>query len=166
MHIQRILLCLIVVMGAGCSSPEEADSKAQHEALMRQVLELIDQRQLDDAFALYAEDYVYHGPGGTELRGRDEIRGLWMDFLNAFPDLRSTVDDMIVEGDKLVLRWTIRGTHKGEFLGVPPSNNSIELPINEIFRISNGQLVEAWDQWDRLHLFQQIGGIPDSARVE
>ena len=173
MLIHRLLMCFMVIALAGCSPSEEAqvtatmpDSNAANEALIREVLELIDQRQLDAAFELYAEDYIYHGPGGMEIKGRDGIRGLWMDFLNAFPDLRSTVDDMVIQGDKLVLRWTIRGTHTGEFLGVPPSHNPIALPITEIFRIADGQLVEAWDQWDRLHLFAQIGGIPESMQVD
>ena len=94
------------------------------------------------------------------MRGRDQIRGLWDVFLNAFPDLHSTVDDVISEGDKLVLRWTIQGTHTGEFLGVPASNNSMSLSVTEVFRIADGQLVEAWDQYDRLGLMEQIGGVP------
>ena len=173
MQIHRLVLCLVIMVAAGCSTPEEAQvredkisSAEQNEALIRQVLELIDERKLDAAFELYAVDYIYHGPGGMELKGRDGIRGLWNDFLTGFPDLSSTVDDMISQGDKLVLRWTIHGTHTGEFLGVPPSNNRITLPINEIFRIADGQLVEAWDQWDRMHLMQQIGAIPESAPVE
>ena len=173
MRIYRFLFWAVIMVAAGCSAPEELQvtedrvaSAAQNEALIRQVLELIDERQLDAAFELYAVDYIYHGPGGMELNGRDGIRGLWMDFLTGFPDLSSTVDDMVVQGDKLVLRWTIQGTHTGEFLGLPPSNNRIILPINEIFRIADGQLVEAWDQWDRLHLFEQIGAMPNSVQID
>ena len=69
---------------------------------------------------------------------------------------------MISKGDKLVLRWTIQGTHTGEFLGVPASNRKITLPMTEIFRIANGQLAEAWDQYDRTHLMEQIGAVPAS----
>ncbi len=60
------------------------------------------------------------------------------------------------QDDKIVLRWTIRGTHSGEFLGYPPSNNKITLPITEIFRVSDGQLVEAWDQWGHKYLEEQL----------
>ena len=173
MQIHRLMFCLVIMVAAGCSTPVEEQatedrtaSVAQNEALIREVLELIDARKMDAALELYAADYIYHGPGGMELRGRDGIRGLWADFLTGFPDLSSTVDDMISQGDKLVLRWTIHGTHTGEFLGVPASNNKITLPITEIFRIADGQLVEAWDQWDRMSLMQQIGAIPESAPVE
>ena len=141
-------------------------STKQNEALIIQVLDLINDRQMDAAFELYAEDYIYHGPGGIELRGREGIRGLWIEFLTGFPDLSSTVDEIILQGDKIVLRWTVRGTHTGEFFGVPASNNQIILPITEIFRVSNGQLAEAWDNWDRMYLTQQIGAIPESWLVE
>ena len=67
---------------------------------------------------------------------------------------------MVSEGDKLVLRWRIEGKHTGEFLGVAPTNAEINISITEIFRIANGQLAEAWDQYDRLDLMQQIGAIP------
>ena len=172
MQLHRLAV-LVVIVAAGCSESKEAQvtedrlaSAAQNEALMRQVLDLIDERELDAAFELYAPDYIYHGPGGRELRGRDGIRGLWEVFLTGFPDLSSTVDDIISEGDKLVLRWTIEGTHTGEFLGTPPSNKKITLPMTEIFRVADGQLAEAWDQYDRLHLMQQIGAIPELAPLK
>ena len=169
MQAHRVLLSVIVVAIAACSAPgdtqvgeSETTPEEQNEALVRQVLELMNDRNLDAAFELYAPDYIYHGPGGQELRGRDGIRELWMVFLDAFPDLHSTVDDVIAKGDKLVLRWTIQGTHTGEFLGNPPSNKQMSLPVIEIFRIADGQLVEAWDQYDRQHLMEQIDAIPAS----
>ena len=165
MKIHRSILCVVAIFAVGCSTPDvqetEDKTASENEAVIRQVLELISQRRLDAAFELYSEDYIYHGPGGMEVRGRDGIRGLWEVFLKAYPDLTSTVDDVITQGDKLVLRWTIIGTHTGEFLGIPASNKKINLPIIEIFRIADGQLVEAWDQWDRLHLAQQIGAVPE-----
>ena len=132
----------------------------QNEAVVRRVLELIDERRLDEAFELYAIDYVYHGPGSQGLRGRDGIRGLWEVFLDGFPDLRSTIEDMFSARDKVVLRWRIEGSHTGKFRGVAPTNRKIALSVTEVFRMADGQLVEAWDQYDRLDLMQQIGAIP------
>ena len=137
-------------------------STESNEVLIRQVLTLIDERRLDEAFELYSSDYVYHGPGGQELRGRDGIRGLWELFLGGFPDLSSTIDDVISQGDKLVLRWKVQGTHTGEFLGIAATNKKITLPVTEIFVIANGQLIEAWDQYDRMHLLEQIDAVPGS----
>jgi predicted ester cyclase len=139
---------------------KDAQSAESNRNLIRQVLNLIDERKLDEAFELYALDYVYHGPDGEILEGRDGIRGLWEVFLVGFPDLHSTVEDIVTEGDKLVLRWRLEGTHSGEFMGVAPSGAKVNLRITEIFRIANGQLVEAWDQYDALGLMQQIGAIP------
>ena len=132
-------------------------------AVINQVMELINDRNLDEAFELYDPDYIYHGPGGQELRGRDGIRGLWEAFLTAFPDLTASVDEAISEGNSVALRWAVRGTHTGEFLGIPASNKPITLPITEVFRVENGILVEAWDQYDRLHLMEQIGAAPPQA---
>jgi steroid delta-isomerase-like uncharacterized protein len=167
MHSSRLLILTLIYALSNFfpfsdveAGQDGVDSAEQNRALVRQVLELIDQRKLDEAFELYAQDYIYHGPGGQELRGRDGIRGLWEVFLIGLPDLHSTIEDMVSEGDKLVLRWRIEGTHTGEFLGVAPTNAEINLGITEIFRIANGQLAEAWDQYDRLDLMQQIGAIP------
>ncbi len=167
MQLQRFPLIILAFAIGGCSVPNDAEMKQeqitsveQNEAVVRQVLALIGERNLDEAFELYALDYMYHGPGGQELRGRDGIRGLWEIWLVGFPDLHTTVEDMVSAGDKVVLRWRIEGTHTGEFLGVAPSNVEITIGITEIFRVANGQLVEAWDQYDGLGLMQQIGAIP------
>lgn len=166
MQLMRIPLIILAFSIGGCSVPNDAEMKQdqvtsveQNEAVVRQVLALIDERNLDAAFELYALDYIYHGPAG-ELRGRDSIRGLWGVFLTGFPDLHATIEDMISEGDKVVLRWRVEGTHTGEFMGIAPSNMKITLGITEIFRVADGQLVEAWDQFDQLSLMQQIGAIP------
>lgn len=171
MYLRNVLIILAFALAA-CDAPNsaemstdsaqlEAQSQAeQNKAIGRQIFKLLNERKLDEAFALYAEDYIYHGPGGTELRGRQAIRDLWGIFFVGFPDLQTTVDDMIVEGDKLAVRWRIEGTHTGEFMGIAPTNRRIEIGLNEIFRIENGQSAEAWDQYDMYGLMQQIGAIP------
>jgi steroid delta-isomerase-like uncharacterized protein len=166
MQLRPFQLIIFALVIGGCSVPNDAEvaqetatSAEENEAVIRQVLALIDERNLDEAFELYAIDYIYHGPTG-ELRGRDGIRGLWEVFLTGFPDLHSTIEDVVSKGDKVVLRWRLEGTHTGDFLGIAPSNKNITLGVTEIFRVANGQLVEAWDQYDRLGLLQQIGAIP------
>ena len=138
-------------------------SEEDNKALTRHVVDLINRREMDSAFELYTPDYIYHGPGGQELRGRDGIRGLWAVFLAGFPDLQASVDEIIAEADLLTLRWTVRGTHAGEFLGIAATGKRMALPITEVFRIVDGQLSEAWDQYDRLHLLEQIGAAPAPA---
>ena len=167
MQLQRIPLIILAFSIGGCSVPNDAEmaqvittSVEQNEAVLHQVIELIDERNLDEAFELYALDYIYHGPGGQELRGRAGIRGLWEVWLAGFPDLHSTIEDTVSEGDRVVMRWRIEGTHTGEFLGVPPSNAKVNVGVTGIFRVANGQLVECWDQYDALGMMQQIGAIP------
>lgn len=129
-------------------------------AAINRVATLINDRRLDEASEFYDRDHRYHGPGGQELTGRGGIRELWELFLEAFPDLTASVDEAICEGDKVAFRCTVRGTHTGEFLGIPASRRSITLPVTEVCRFGNGTLLEAWDQYDRLHLLEQIGGAP------
>ncbi len=78
----------------------------------------------------------------------------------AFPEMQITVEDMIAEGDKVVVRWIGHGTHKGEFLGIAPSGNQVTFRGVIIVRIAGGKVVEHWDYNDKLGLMQQLGVIP------
>lgn len=127
------------------------------ELLIRRILQLVNEQRLDEAFSFYAIDHIYHGPGGQELKGRARIRNLWELFLSGFPNLSCTVDEVISVGANLVLRWTLHGTHTGQFIGVAATQKKITLPVIQIFRIDDGQLIEAWGQYDRLHPMEQIG---------
>ena len=135
-------------------SPEE------NMALIVRIIDLINARRLDEAVELYDPDYINHGPGGQELQGRDGIRGLWNLFLQAFPDMTISVDEAICQGNNVALRWLLTGSHRGEFLGIPATNKSVTLRGLEMFQIDSGKLREAWDQYDRLHLLEQIGAAP------
>ncbi len=78
----------------------------------------------------------------------------------AFPEMQITVEDMIAEGDKVVVRWIGHGTHKGEFLGIAPSGEQVTFRGVNIVRIAGGKVVEHWDYNDQLGLMQQLGVIP------
>jgi predicted ester cyclase len=81
-------------------------------------------------------------------------------YRTAFPDYACTVDDQIAEGDKVVTRWTVRGTQQGELMGIPPTGKQVTLPGVVIDRIAaNGQLVETWLQADVLGMLQQLGVV-------
>jgi steroid delta-isomerase-like uncharacterized protein len=136
-------------------------SAEENKDLVRRCIEAVNERDSSAAGQTYAEGYIYHGPGGQEIRGREGLMGMWAVFLDAFPDLKATIDDIVAEGDKVTLRWTIRGTHTGEFQGIAPTNNQITMPIIEIFRIEGGFLAEAWDMYDQLSFMQQIGAVPE-----
>jgi steroid delta-isomerase-like uncharacterized protein len=78
-------------------------------------------------------------------------------FVAGFPDLRFTIDDTVSEKDKMVVSWTVTGTHKGEFLGVAPTNKKVSVSGITIHEISNGKILESVAIWDALGLFQQLG---------
>jgi predicted ester cyclase len=86
-------------------------------------------------------------------------------FRAAFPDMRLTEEDMIAEGDRVVDRVTVRGTHEGELMGVLPSGNPVEFMETHISRIADGKIVERWGQWDAMGIMQQIGAIPEPGQA-
>jgi predicted ester cyclase len=79
---------------------------------------------------------------------------------SAFPDVEATIEDMIAEGDTVCFRVTVRGTHRGEFMGVPPSGNQVTFSVQNIYRFRDGKVVERWSNADLLGLMVQIGAIP------
>ncbi len=108
----------------------------------------------------YATDVVYHGGGGEEIRGIKDYKQSTSESYNASPDLHFTIDDMVVEGDKVVVRYTMTGTIKGEFMGISPTNKKVTIWGINIYRIVGGKFVEGWERSDTLGLMQQLGIEP------
>jgi steroid delta-isomerase-like uncharacterized protein len=77
----------------------------------------------------------------------------------AFPDWRYTIEDTVAEGDRVAVRWTARGTHQGEFMGIPPTGKQSTLTGINIFRIEDGRIGEYWHNFDMLGWLQQLGAI-------
>jgi steroid delta-isomerase-like uncharacterized protein len=110
---------------------------------------------------VYAADLVWHEPD-RDLRGYEEAKQFIAMHTTAFPDLNATVEDVIAEGDKVVTRWTIRGTHQGEMEEFgPPTGKQAELQGISIHRIEGGKIVEEWNRYDNLSLLQQLGLAPE-----
>ncbi len=81
-------------------------------------------------------------------------------YLRAFPDADITIEDQLVEGDRVVTRWTGRGTQTGEFMEMPPSGKKVAVPGVQIDRFSGGKIVEEWTLFDQLGMLQQLGAVP------
>ncbi|HVT60589.1 MAG TPA: ester cyclase [Thermoanaerobaculia bacterium] len=94
-------------------------------------------------------------------RGPDAIRQLILFYHLAFTDIRVTIDQMIAEGDLVATRWTARGKHKGDLLGIPPSDHDTVTSGIDMLRIKGGKIVEGWVSWDTLSLLEQLAA--DSA---
>ncbi len=135
----------------------EEENKARHR---RVIEEVFNQGDLSVVPELFAENYVSHGPTGAdsdEAKGLEGFRRLVMSLRSAAPDLRATIEDIIAEGDRTVLRIVWRGTHKGMFNGIPPTGKTIVMDQIVMARWENGKEVEAWGVSDRLRALQQIG---------
>jgi predicted ester cyclase len=78
----------------------------------------------------------------------------------AFPDVRMTVEDGFAEGDKVVVRWTGRGAHTGELMGIPPTGKQVTVTGIDVYRVAGGKLVERWGEFDQMGMMQQLGVVP------
>ena len=107
-----------------------------------------------------APAYIRHDPGlPMEVRGPDGVRAVISAYRTAFPDLHLILDDTLADGDKVVLRLTVRGTHQGDLMGIPPSGHAVAITAIEIFRLDGGKIVEQWVAVDNLGLLRQIGAL-------
>lgn len=113
----------------------------------------------DTCDEILAADYWGHLPM-MDVHGPEQFKQLVTAYRIAYPDVHLTVEDIFGGGDKLAVRWTSRGTHLGEMMGMPPSGNKIEIMGISLFRLANGKIAEEWEGFDTLKMMQQIGAIP------
>ena len=117
---------------------------------------------LDVADELYAPDFIGHNPSNPEpIRGPEDVKQFAGMYRDAFPDITSTIEEQIAEGDTVATRWRARGTHQGELMGIAPTGNTVELTGMTFSRISEGKISEAWYNGDDMGLMRQIGAIPE-----
>lgn len=132
----------------------------KNKATIRRVFEeIFNKGNLSIAGEMIAPEWVYHGPLG-EFKGVEGFKQIVGGVRQAFPDVHMTIDDMVAEGDKLAIRFTITGTSKGEFRGIPPTGKRVALPISIIYRFAGGKEVEAWESFDMFDFFKQLGIKP------
>jgi steroid delta-isomerase-like uncharacterized protein len=139
-----------------------------NKTIVRRVFtEIINRGNLALADTLVAPSYVYHGPGGLELRGPEGFKQLVTMYRTAFPDLNLTIDDILTEGDKVVTRWTGRGTHKGNLASLTATGRTATVAGILISRLSNGKIAEDHESFDELGMLRQLGvtTIPAPAQV-
>ena len=110
---------------------------------------------------LISPDAVFHVPGHAEpMRGPAGYLAVIGIMRGGFPDIQWTLEEMIAEDDRVAARFTMRGTHRGTFFGVPPTGKTIAVQAMNFYRLSNGQFVEERGQPDLLGLLQQLGAVP------
>lgn len=130
-----------------------------NKALVRRTFEEIyNQGRYEVADEVFAENYVSHNGLGLTMLGSEGIKRVAAMQRVAFPDQQSIIEDLIAEGDKVVVRGVDRLTHMGEFLGYPPTGKTFSITWIDIFRIENGKLVEAWLEIDMENFRKLLSG--------
>lgn len=129
---------------------KEVFGRLYHSVWNDRRLEFID-KLIAKSHALSAPGVCGGGVGPAAYRGQVER------YMAGFPDLKFTVDETVSEKDMLVVAWTITGTHRGEFLGIPPTNKKISFSGITIHQIADRKILESTAQWDVLAFLQQLG---------
>lgn len=133
----------------------------ENKALARRVIEgCFNQGNLALADELFAPDYVDHDAPPGFPAGVEGFKQQVTMYRTAFPDVHITIEDQVTEGDKIVTRWSARGTHQGELMGIPPTNKEVTVTGIAIDRIDRGKIVEHWEIFDQLGMMQQLGVVP------
>ena len=135
------------------------------EKARRMMEEAFGQGKLEVVDEVLDPDFVCYDPNSESgaVRGADTIKQEIEWFRNAIPDLTYTVEDQVAEGEKVVSRYTAKGTHQGEFFGVAPTGARIEMGGIQIDRFDeNGKMVEEWPEYDMLGAMKQMGAGPES----
>ena len=133
----------------------------ENKAIAQRSWELASQHDPDALEEVYAADLVWHEPD-QEVHGLEEAKQYFSTYLPAFPDLSFTVEDVLADGEKVVPRWTGRGTHQGEIEEFgPPTGKQIEIKGITIHRFEDGKIVEEWEAYDNLSMLQQLGLAPE-----
>ena len=136
-------------------------SAEENRALALRTSEIVNQKNPDLIEELYPPDFVWHEPD-QEIRGLEQAKKFVSTFFEAFPDAQMTDEDVIAEGEKVVRRYTTRGTHQGETeVFGPPTGREVELKGITIHRIAGGRIVEEWEIFDNLSMMQQLGLAPE-----
>lgn len=137
-------------------------TEESNKATARRVLEeFFTAGKLDLAAELFSPDLIQHHPDQPyETRGPDGIRERIAAWRTAFPDLSTSIEDLVAEGDRVALRSIARGTNTGEFMGTPPTGKQIAVEWESIYRFEGGKVAEMWDAWNVLAVMEQLGLTP------
>jgi steroid delta-isomerase-like uncharacterized protein len=134
---------------------------AQGETILHRWFEEVWNQRLESTIdELMADNYVSHGltgPDGHEVQGKAAFKPFCRHFCQAFPDLRITVEDAVVDGDRIAVRCSVTGTHTGPGVVAGPTNKSANFTGMCFARIENGKIAEAWNNFDFLSMYKQLG---------
>lgn len=161
------LVVVALCLGVGCdrlgtgSRLEEvaalAEREAENKTTVRRLLQEMDRGNFDIWDEVTTPDYIYHFPSTSEPLTREDHKETNRAFYAAFPDMRHVVEDIVADGDKVVVRLTNRGTHQGAFMGIEPTGKEIAMSAISMLQLEEGKIVEEWIEADVVGLLQQLG---------
>ena len=129
-----------------------------NKALITSLYVAINDRRLDAIDDLVAEDFIEHEAfPGLPTRGPEAPKAALGLFLTAFPNFHMTADDILTDGNKVVVRGTMAGTHQGDFMGIPATNNSFKIQFIDIVEFEDGKATQHWGVTDQAAMMQQLG---------
>jgi len=131
-------------------------SEAENTALARRFIEESFNRGRSEAVRELVHAQAVGHLEGFEVRGPEGFLPAWANLLGAFPDLNVIIQDVVAEGESVVVRWTASGTHKGPHLGFPPTLKLVGFRGMTWLRFSEGRIIETWDSWNQGRLFNEL----------
>jgi predicted ester cyclase len=156
-----ISVVAVAILISGCEMETAVDLEANKE-LVRQFIAETDAKNFAAYNELWTDDVVAHFPNGVDM-DRQTVEENERMFAIAFPDASRSIDQLLAEGDRVILRETLRGTHLGPFGDLPPTGKQIEVTANVIYRIEDGKIAESWVEAD---LGTFVSGLADSESAE
>jgi steroid delta-isomerase-like uncharacterized protein len=138
-------------------------STEDNKANDRRALEEFNQGNVAAFFELFAPNFINHDPGAPWVRTLEDYKQWAIELRNAFPDCHLTIDDLIAEGDQVVVRWTFSGTNTGDMvtpMPIPATGKQVTITGITIDRFAGGKLVETWQHGDTMGFMQQLGLAP------
>ncbi len=138
-------------------------SVQEHEVAVRRWIEAWNAHDPDAVEKLLTPDFVRHDANLPEVVGPAAQRDFMLGVFGAFPDIQFKPQQFTAQGDIVVARLVVRGTQRGEFLGVPATGRAVAVQSVETFRLADGKVVEQWVVMDALGLLQQLGAVPSPA---
>lgn len=154
-----MLLSTSALMGDDKRETEEEMSEQNKTLARRWFEDLFSRGNLDAANEILSAEFVDHLPREQE-RGIEELKHYVTIYRTAFPDIQDTVEELVAEADKVVVRWRSRGTHQGEFMGVAPTGRHVTFTGMRLFRIAENKIAESWVNIDERGLQEQLSTAP------
>ena len=165
-RISNIFIVCIMLIGFGGVLQATADTEANKALFLRYGDEILSQGNLDVIDELVTEDFVHYSAGVIDAEGPEATKAFIGMFRTAFPDMVATPEDVVAEGDKVVIRTTYTGTHQGELMGIPPTGVAVTFTGICVARVADGKLAEIRTEYDALGMMQQLGVMPPMWRGE